>query len=65
MKKPTPYEETVIARWKERVKDKVREIDPDDQFDWYDLCMGFYLGNGFEPERARELVGWTTQRGYL
>ena len=65
MKKPTPYEETVIARWKERIKDRAAEIDVNGQYDWHDLCMGFFLGSGFESDRAWELVTWTTQRGFL
>ena len=65
MKKPTPYEETVIARWKERIKDRSAEVDPDGQFDWYDLCFGFFLGNGFEVGRAHDLASTTMQRGLL
>ena len=65
MKTPTPYEEAVIAKWKERVKDRAAEVDPDAQFDWYDVCFGFFLGYGFEPDRANDLASTTMQRGLL
>jgi len=44
-------------RWKDEVYDKCEEVDPNDQFVWQGVAIGFLLGCGFSIEEARKLEG--------
>ena len=46
--------EKLIARWKDEVVGRGEEIDPNDEIDWYDMAVGFFLGAGLSPDTALE-----------
>lgn len=44
------------AKWNEIVHDRSDEVDPDDERDWFDMALGFFLALGFDVETAYELA---------
>ena len=33
-----------------------QEVDPDGEYDWWDMAFGFFMGLGFEPDDAADLA---------
>lgn len=58
-------EESAIQAWKEKVYDKQKEVDPDNEHHWYSLALGFALGLGYEPKQACELANIIDKRMLL
>ena len=42
--------------WEENVYDRAEEVDPDGEYDWWDMAFGFFMGLGFEPDDAADLA---------
>lgn len=42
--------------WTRLVYDKAKEVDPNDDHDWFDLAYGFFMGLGFDPSKAFQLA---------
>ena len=51
-----PDFDEVKKRWREEVYDKGDEVDPDDQFIWLGVAVGFLLGCGYTIKEARKLA---------
>lgn len=49
-------QEEAIEKWKELVYNKADEIDPDQECDWWDLALGFFLAREFSIEEATYIV---------
>jgi hypothetical protein len=43
-------------RWDKEIFEKAKEIDPDDERDWFDMAYGFFLALGFESETASDMA---------
>ena len=48
--------EILVLKWKEQVFDRAEEVDPNNEMDWEDLAIGFFLGLGQSVEQAEELL---------
>jgi hypothetical protein len=46
--------EALIKRWKAEVVARAEEVDPDDERDWYDMAVGFFLGAGLPIDASVE-----------
>lgn len=46
----------LIDLWKSEVFDKANEIDPDNERDWYSLCVGWMIGKGYDAETATDFA---------
>ncbi len=46
----------LLPSWKKNVFDKAKEIDNNDEQDWYSLALGFALGKGRNPEEAHNFA---------
>jgi len=44
----------LIELLKKEVDDKSKEIDPNNEFDWYSLVIGWAIAKGLSPEEAIE-----------
>ena len=42
----------LLLAFRQKVYDRVAEIDPDGEKDWNDLACGFFLGTGASVEQA-------------
>jgi hypothetical protein len=52
--------------WKQRVLEKSKIVDPDDEHDWDTLCFGFLLGLGYwSVAECRTMVLAFTAEGLL
>lgn len=58
-------EQRLIDEWIHDVYDKSQSIDPEREMDWYDLCVGFFLGRGQAPEQARLLANKILNKGLM
>lgn len=56
-------DEQLILHWCAKVRDK--NVDPDDECDWFDLAYGFFLGMGLEPEHALNVAEEVHRRNLL
>jgi len=58
-KEPTLQKHREIAAlYKSKVCDHAAEIDPSNQFDWFSLSLGFFLGHGLTINEAHSLSLW-------
>ena len=48
--------EKEIKKIQEELIDKSSEIDPYDEYDWHDLCLGFLLASGVPLNVAHEIL---------
>jgi hypothetical protein len=44
-----------LIRFKNEVWEQSNKIDPDDEYVWFDLSLGFFLGAGANLKTARKL----------
>ena len=51
-----PSQEDMLESFRKEVHERSHEIDPDAEFDWYDLSLGYALGKGASPEEARQFA---------
>lgn len=51
--------------WIRDVYERAKEIDPEEERDWYDLAIGFFLGCGLTSKRATELAVQMMQEGKM
>jgi hypothetical protein len=42
-----------IEKWK-ALFERASQVDPDNEYDWADLCLGFFLGCGLSTSEAEE-----------
>lgn len=59
MSKPTHITniDELLIEYKTNVCQKVEEVDPEFQHDWYSLCLGWAIGKGLKPSDAHEFAG--------
>jgi len=46
----------ILERFKTEVCSKSKEIDPGDEYDWYDLSVGYFLAKGLTIADATNLA---------
>lgn len=56
---------TQIEQWKEDVWDKQEEVDPDNEYLWTSLALGYFLGLGMSIEDAEESVRLADKLGLI
>jgi hypothetical protein len=47
--------EEALQSFKRNVCDRAEEVDPDDQYDWFSLSMGYFLAIGCTLNQAHNL----------
>ena len=58
---PSPRDQALIDDLKKIIdadrtpENKSRDIDPDDEQDWFSLTLGFFLAKGLSAEEAHDL----------
>ncbi len=45
-----------LHKLQEVILDDPSKIDPDNECDWHDLCLGFLMGQGVPQEDANEIL---------
>ena len=53
--------EELLKEWFENIYDNHENVDPNSDQDWHSMAMGYALGKGFSPDRAREFA-WKSWR---
>lgn len=63
--KPQPEINPHVLAWKEMVYDKGEEVDPDSEYIWEGVAVGFFIARGLTADEARDLyntqcveLGW-------
>lgn len=51
-----PNSAIAIERWKREVYDRADKVDPNDEYVWRGVVIGFLLGCGFTLVEAEKLV---------
>lgn len=46
----------LIDLFKKEVHEKFKEVDPDDEQDWYSLTLGWAIGKGLPVKEAKEFA---------
>jgi hypothetical protein len=46
----------VRKAWHNEIYDRSDDIDPDADYDWKSLAIGFFLGKGLTADEAKDLV---------
>jgi hypothetical protein len=52
----TPAEQHAVERFRDEICARAEEIDPDEERDWWDLSLGFFLAAGLDVESAEEMA---------
>ncbi len=52
----------LVKKFKEEVYDRAKEIDPENERDWFDMAYGYFLGNGVDRDTAFDLALESTNR---
>ena len=53
-KKPKPEINHHVLAWKEMVYDR-DDVDPDSEYIWEGVAVGFFVARGLTPDEARDL----------
>jgi hypothetical protein len=57
--------ETLIDRWVTEVYEKAKVVDPNDDYTWDGLALGFALGSGLSLDSATHFVSMLSSRGLV
>lgn len=49
-------QDALIEEWKTKIMANSKEIDPNNEYDWWDLARGWALGKGLNVKDAMELA---------
>jgi hypothetical protein len=55
--------EQAIQHWKSIVFDNASSIDPENEYRWSDIALGFFLALGFNKDEAYDITEELYKRG--